>query len=210
MTVKVFILIMAVVICFCTVTVCAQLVPPDIDGTSTVTQVTGGPYDGWYLYEISIEWDLDGQGAGLSHWDVILKTGCASPDHLIGFDTPAGYSTTENEQTNPMAMGWSGHFNRDGDPTLGVSDPVIKYNTPFFPDTAEPGEQGYGTFSFYANIIPEHGTYENALLAKGGVEVELVYGDLTGAYPSCTVIPEPATILLLGLGAVALLRKRKA
>ena len=36
-------------------------------------------------------------------------------------------------------------------------------------------------------------------------------GNLTGAYPSCTITPEPAAIGLLGLGALALLkRKRKS
>ncbi|MHC4623779.1 MAG: PEP-CTERM sorting domain-containing protein [Planctomycetota bacterium] len=206
-----FVACAAVLICTCVAPAFATLVPPDINGTSTATQISGGPYDGWYLYEISVEWDLaeDGQAAGLSHWDLVLLTGCASLDHLIAFDSPAGHSTTETEPTNPMAMGWSGYFLREGDPGGGITEPVVKYNDPFTPENAQPGEQGYGTFSFYANIIPEYGTYENALVAKAGVVVDLVYGDLVGAYPSCTIIPEPATVLLLGLGAVAFLRRRK-
>lgn len=207
---KKFVFVLTVAVCICTGPLFATLVPPDVNGTSTATLVTGDPYDGWYLYEIDIEWDLNGPGAGLSHWDLILKVGCGSTDHLMAFDTPAaGHSTSESEPTNPMAMGWSGYFNRDGDSAVGITDPVVKYNDPFFPETALPGEQGYGTFSFYANIIPEYGTYQNALLAKGGGGVDIVYGDLTGAYPSCTIIPEPTTLLLLGLGALALLRKRR-
>jgi len=130
-------------------------------------------------------------------------------DHLIEFDTPAGYSTSEEYPEDPTAMGWSGYFQRDGDPSVGVSGPVVKYDNPFYPSDAEPGTEGYGTFSFYANIIPENGTYENALVAKAG-KIDPAYGDLTGDYPSCTIIPEPATILLLGLGGLALLRKRRA
>ncbi|MHC4619727.1 MAG: PEP-CTERM sorting domain-containing protein [Planctomycetota bacterium] len=200
-----------VVVCAWSVPVFATLVPPDINGTSTATLVTGGPYDGWYLYEINIEWDLhvDGQGTALSHWDLVLLTGCASLDHLIEFDTPAGHSTTVDKPGNPEAMGWSGYFLREGDPGAGITEPVVKYNDPFVPEDAQPGEQGYGTFSFYANIIPEYGTYENALVAKAGVGVDVVYGDLTGAYPSCTIIPEPTTLLLLGLGGLALLRRRR-
>lgn len=204
-----FVLVLTAAIGICTGPLSATLVPPDINGTSTATLITGGPYDGWYLYEMSIEWDLDGQGAGLSHWDLVLLAGCALPDHLIEFDTPAGYSTTETEPTNPMAMGWTGYFNREGDPSAGISEPVVKYNSPFYPETAQPGEQGYGTFSFYANIIPEYGTYQDALVAKAGVGVDSVYGDLTGAYPSCTIIPEPATVLLLGLGGLFAFRARR-
>ena len=56
---------------------------PYITGTSTATLITEGDYTGWYFYQIEFEWDLDAQGAGLSHWNLILKTDCASPDHLI-------------------------------------------------------------------------------------------------------------------------------
>jgi hypothetical protein len=206
--------LMVLAVCFFALPAHATLIPPDIAGTSTATLITEGSHDGWYLYEIDIEWDLegpgtglshwdlDGLGTGLSHWDLVLLADCALLDHLIVFDSPAGYSTTETEPSNPTAMGWSGYFNRDGDPGAGIANPVVKYNDPFFPDTAQPGEQGYGTFSFKANIIPEYGTYENALVAKAGAGTDPVYGDLVGAYPSCTIIPEPATWLIFGLGSL--------
>ena len=104
----------------------------------------------------------------MSHWDLVLYVGCAPLNHLIEFDTPAGYSTTVTDP-DPMAMGWSGYFEREGDTSSGITDPVVKYNNPFFPVDAQPGEQGSGTFSFEANIIPEYGTYENALVAKSGL-----------------------------------------
>lgn len=199
-------LLTAVVVCICTAPLLATTDPTYISGTSTATLITdGGVHDGWYLYEIEIDWDLNTMGAGLSHWDIILKPGCGSLDHLIGLDTPAGYSTCENYDE----MWWSGYFQRGGDDSVPeILDPIVKYNDPFIPSDAQPGPEGYGTFSFYANIIPENGTYENALMAKGGT-IDPVYGDLTGDYPSCTIIPEPATILLLGLGGLALLRKRR-
>ena len=181
---------------------------PYIDGISTATLITeAGPYQDWYLYEVFVEWNLDGQGTGLSHWDVKLKTGCANTDHLIEFDTPAGYSTTEDSPTDPTAMGWSGYFIRTGDPTVPGDDPVLKYNDPYYPLTAEPGPVGYGTFYFYANIIPENGTYAGGVIAKYGTTS--VAGDLTGDYPSCTVIPEPGSILLFGLVPLLLRKKRR-
>jgi hypothetical protein len=198
----------------CTAPGYAVLVPPDIAGTSTATLITdGGFHDGWYRYDINIEWDFDGmgEGSGLSHWDLVLIADCPLPENTveIEFDTPAGYSTTVAEPTNPEAMGWSGYFNPDGDPGAGIVGPVVKYNNPFFPIGAEPGEQGYGTFSFIANVIPEYGTYENALVAKTGMP-DPIYGDLVGAYPSCTIIPDPSTLLLLAFGGLALLRRKRA
>lgn len=183
-------------------------VAPYIDGISTATLITEvGPRQGWYLYEVFVEWDLDGGGSGLSHWDMKLKMGCADTDHLIEFDSPGGYSTTEDSPTDPTAMGWSGYFERTGDPTIPGDDPVIKYNDPYSPVTAEPGPIGYGTYYFYANIIPENGTDAGGVIAKYGASY--IAGVLTGDFPSCTVIPEPGSILLFGLVTLLLRKKRR-
>lgn len=200
------------ILCICAVPAYAVLIPPDIAGTSTATPITGGPYDGWFLYEINIEWNFEGMGAGsgLSHWDLVLIADCPEPDVPIEieFDTPAGYSTTATDP-DPMAMGWTGYFLTEGDPSAGIAGPVVKYNNPFFPIDAQPGEQGNGTFSFYANVIPEYdGFYENALVAKTGLP-DPIFGDLQGDYPSCTIIPEPSALLLLACGGLALLRRRR-
>ena len=119
----------------------AALVPPWITGNSTATLVEEGSYAGWYEYTIDIEWDLDHQGAGLSHWDMVLKMGCAEPDHIIVFDWPAGYSTSADFPDDPMAMGWSGYFERNGD---GTAEPVVKFNSPHVPGDAEAGAVGSG------------------------------------------------------------------
>ena len=183
---------------------------PYVSGQSTATLITEpGPRYLWYLYEIAVDWDLNGEGAGMSHLDVILKDGCKSADHLIEFDVPAGLSTSVQLPDDPEAMGWTGYFERNGDPSLNpVTNPVIKYNNPYYPPEAEPGPDGTGTFWFYANIIPEYGSYEGMLVGKAGT-ISDTYGDLVGAYPSCTIIPEPAAMLLLGVGAATLLGKRK-
>ena len=178
---------------------------PYITGTSTATYIVDGPYEGWYRYDISILW---GHNYGLSHLDLILKPNCALEDHLIEFDIPAGFSTSEDEPTNPTAMGWSGYFNRNGDPSLDIVEPVLKYNSPFYPSDAEPGKSGFGVFSFYSNIIPEPGTHTNALVFKAD-NMPAEYGDLEGDYPSCTIVPEPATLCLLGIGSLFLVKRKK-
>jgi len=183
----------------------ADVVTPYIKGTSTAEFLLEGPYEGWWRYDINIEW---AHNWGLSHLDLILKPGCALEDHLIVFDVPAGFSTSEAEPNNPQAMGWSGYFNRKGDPSLDIEKPVLKFNSPFFPPDAEPGKTGHGVFTFYSNIIPEKGTFANALVFKADSK-PAEYGELEGDYPSCTIVPEPATLCLLGLGSLSIFIRKK-
>lgn len=195
---------------FCNASLFAGLVQPYVAGTSSAALITEGDYAGWYLYKIDIDWDLGqpGEGAGLSHWDIILKQNCVLPDHLIEFDTPAGFSTSEDFPYDVTALGWTGYFERNGDPSLSSEEkPVVKYDSPHYPEGGEPGPAGSGTFFFYSNIIPENGIHPDALVGKAG-NIPDTYGELTGAYPSCTIVPEPATIIMLGLGSGFLLMRK--
>jgi hypothetical protein len=177
-----------------------------VSGTSTATLITEGQYSNLYLYTIQIQWNLT---KDISHWDLILKPGCAADDHLIIFPAQRGcFNRCFNHGWfNHRTVTWTGSFDRNGDKSLNpdVLLPVIKYE----PSRGHPGRFGSGTFSFYCNIIPEYnGPYSNVLVAKAGNSPD-TYGTLTGAYPSCNVIPEPATIVLLGSGLLVLLRKKR-
>jgi hypothetical protein len=200
-------LLVVALFCLCASPMYAGMVHPEISAVSAATLLTEGEHAGWYLYEIDFQWDFGCKGHGLSHWDLILKDGCANKDHLIVFDRPAGFSTSRRFPCDANSMSWTGYFNLKGDHSVNVHKPLIKYDSPHIPERAKAGPQGHGKFSFYSNIIPEYGTFSNALVAKEGRHV--VYGDLRGAYPSCKIIPEPATIAMLGLGNILLLRRKR-
>jgi hypothetical protein len=219
---------------FLVVLLCLNANAVYMDGSSVATELTAGDLDsapegvqvGWFKYTMDISWDLDGQGTAISHWDIILKLGCAVEDHLFvfgGFESPvSGQSTSEAYPEEPFTVNWFGILNRDGDPPLGISDPLLKYEYPArdefgnpIPPTEEAGSTGYGVFWYYSNVIPQNGSdgngapWTNALVAKGGVHT-VVWGDLTGDAPSCNVVevPEPTTVVLFGLGSLVLLRRR--
>lgn len=182
---------------------------PYISATSTAELLTDGDHAGMYIYTVDVQWDMRECGEGLNHWDIILKEGCAQDDHIIEFTFPAGNSTSETLPSDPMAIAWSGFFNRNDDLSMDFpTGPVVIYDSPFIPSDAEPGKSGYGRFWFYSNIIPEYGTYEDTIVGRAG-NMDDVYGILTGAYPSCTVVPEPATITMLSLGSFLFLLKKK-
>ena len=163
-----------------------------ISGTGTADLVQTGDYAGWYKYTYEVTWNLS---KGLSHLDLVLKPGCTQDDHHIVFETELG-GAYDGESPGE---GWD-----PGNPVV-----VTVSSEGMFEPNGDPGKTGVGQFWFYANILPEYSTFDNIVVAKSGQNK--VFGDMTGAYPSCQVIPEPATAVLLlgGLGLTVLSERRR-
>ena len=53
-----------------------------ISATGTAELVQTGEYAGWYKYTYEVTWILT---KGLSHWDLVVKPRCTTPDHQIVF-----------------------------------------------------------------------------------------------------------------------------
>jgi len=195
----------------------ADVIQGTISAVGTVEEA--GTWDGylWYRYTYTVTWsDFD---HGLSHMSLLQLAGCAMPDHQYLFPMDRGEAWDGRSTDDGWDVGdpldytvlYAGTFIRTGgDPSLGpdVSPPelpVVKYEP--FGGGSEPGKSGVGEFSFIANIEYTTGTLEDAVLAKHAGDVAV--GHLTGAYPRCTVTPEPATMALLGLGLGGLIACRR-
>jgi len=198
--------------------VMADVIQSTISAVGTAEEA--GTWDGylWYRYTYTVTWsDFD---HGLSHMSLLQLAGCAEPDHLYLFPMARGEACDGQSTDDGWEVGdsveytvlYAGGFIRTGgDPSLepDVSPPelpVVKYEP--FGGGAEPGKSGVGEFSFIANIEPATGTHEDVVVAKHSGDVAV--GDLAGAYPRCTVTPEPATMALLGIGlGILIVRHRR-
>ncbi|HUU31314.1 MAG TPA: hypothetical protein VMY69_04355 [Phycisphaerae bacterium] len=181
-----------------------------ISAVGSAELISEGAFAGWYKYTYDVTWSLR---RGLSHWDLVLKPACTQEDHLFVFDTDIGgafdgLSTGKNwSSSNPVVftVSYEGNFEASGDPSIGLTEPLIKWEPNEGSD--DPGKSGVGTFWFYSNVIPEYGTFDDIVVSKYGRYTN--YGDLTGAYPSCEVIPEPLTVGLQGVGVVLTMLTRR-
>jgi hypothetical protein len=177
---------------------------PFVTGESTASLIEDGDFAGLYRYDIFITWKM---GANLSQLDLLLEDISQNPDYEIVFPTPAATSTSIRHRYDPLAATWTAYLKSNGLCLFGEDDPYIKYVNPRRPKA---GRIGFGTFSFYSNIAPEYGTFDDVLIAQANYGPK-VFGDLCGdyPYPSCGNIPEPATILLLGLGSCLMVTRKK-
>ena len=183
-----------------------------ISGTGTADLVQTGDYAGWYKYTYEVTWNLS---KGLSHLDLVLKPGCTQEDHRIVFETELG-GAYDGESTGEcwnsgkpvvFTVPYEGMFAPNGDASINLTKALVKWEP--YENGDEPGKKGIGQFWFYANILPEYGSFDNVFAGKYGQNT--VFGDLTGAYPSCEIIPEPATAVLFlgGLGLTVLSGRRR-
>jgi hypothetical protein len=178
----------------------AGFVDPSVRGTSAATLVTEGEHKGLYLYTIEVQWNLRRRTNNLDLM-LDLDPGGATDDHFINFSLRRGYFSRHR------AALWGGSLvSMKGDE---ISDPNVIQPVIEFEPRGHSRRFGAATIYFYSALVPEYnGPYGDALVVKTRSWSD-IYGTLSGAYPSYAVIPEPATIVLLGWGSIVLLWKKR-
>jgi hypothetical protein len=155
-----------------------------VSGSITAAIEDGGPYDGLYKYTVDLQWDTP---QGLSH--VTLDCGfgaCPAAACAEGwlFATPAGTATGDE-----CTVEFDGVFNCDGDPSIGYTDPIIKWNALDL-NGCEAEKTGSAVLCFYTSVAPVPGVLP-VILVKNGENV--CEGTITGDCPLPCAVPIEAT-----------------
>jgi hypothetical protein len=154
---------------------------PDLWGSSTAWEATEPEYAGYWKYCFMLNWiDLPN---GVSHVDVLVmleSCACACSPGYFAFADTVGSGPGTNSV--PCTVYYYGLFECYGDPSIGVTDPLVKFEP--FEYHCEPDKDGYVTACFYSVATPtEAGLHGNALAMK--FAGNWAFGDLDGVLPVC-------------------------
>ena len=153
-----------------------------VSGNVVAELQTSGPFTGLWCYTATVTWDTP---SGLSNLTLDCGFGACPEQSCLQtylFDDPAGTSdgmTTGAGPKQPCVAEYSGEFNCNGNPSIGWTDPVIKWDS--LNGGCEPDKTGTGTFVFYTNLGPSENSTLPLALVKNGTLV--CQGTLSGACP---------------------------
>jgi hypothetical protein len=151
-------------------------------GTSTVEVPEAPGLEGYWLYQLNIEWDTTGLGGyGMSHISFFLELGvcdCACDGGIVTFDGIAGTGVG----VDGCELEFLGLYECTGDPSFPGNVPTIKYE--YVESECEPDEMGAATLFFYSRFGPgDPCVHAGSLGIKAATVTEV--GDLTGVLPLC-------------------------
>lgn len=154
-----------------------------VSGTVTSELQTTGPFAGLYKYTVDLTWDTP---QGLSNITMDCNFGLC-PDFIcsqtFAFESIAG---TSDGEPAPCTVDYVGEFNCNGNPSIGWTDPIIKWDA-VYSGGCEPGNTGTGTFCFYTNMGPSPNQETPLFLIKNGQQV--CQGMLVGDCPTGCPVP---------------------
>ena len=154
-----------------------------VSGTVTAEFQTSGPFAGLWKYTIDFSWDT---AQGLSNVTLDCGFGDCVDEACTAtwmFDDPAGYGPGDG-----CTLDFDGEFNCQGNPSIGFTDPVLKWDAV---GECQPEAMGSATLCAYTNIGPHPDSQLPIILIKNGQNV--CNGTIMGDCPSpCTVPTESA------------------
>jgi len=139
---------------------------------------------GEWRYCVTLSWDTGTQHA-VSHLDLLLALeGCECVCEEFSFGVPdtAGSSTGVLPTGAPCTVCYYAEFECYGDPSIGVAEPLVKFDP--YDDDCGPDATGSGTFCFYTDWPPIPVELPNGLLALKAAG-DTCFGELTGELPEC-------------------------
>ena len=159
------------------------LADPDLWATGTASEVTEPGYEGYWKYCLTVNWiDLP---QGVSHVDVLVmleECACACSLGYFAFADTVGSGPGTNSV--PCTVYYYGPFECFGDPSIGITDPLVKFEPHEEGTHCEPDKDGYATVCYYSVASPtEADIYEDVIVLKYSTEYAL--GDLDGVLPIC-------------------------
>lgn len=158
-----------------------------LSGTVTAELQTTGPFSGLWKYCLNLTWDTP-QGLSNVTFDCGLD---ACPGAACGagwfFDDPAGTGT--GGEPDSCDFEFTGEFNCNGNPSIGIDYPIIKWDA--INDGCEAGPTGMAMLCFYTAAAPQMPEAVVVLIKNGQMVCE---GTVTGACPMICPTPiEDAT-----------------
>jgi hypothetical protein len=175
--------------------ICALLAPAAfaqcVTGTITAELQTSGPFEGLWRYCVQISWDTP---RGLSNVTLQCNFTCpAICNSGWAFESPAGQGdgVTSDPHSVPgdCTVDFGGEFNCQGNPSIGLEGPVVKWDALDLGDGCEPGRTGSATLCFFVDLPPEPDQQAPIVLVKNNQDV--CQGMITGDCPQCPVGTEP-------------------
>ncbi len=159
--------------------------PGNSPGTATTVDQTWGP-SGSYLFEIN---NAEGAAGAASGWDLVNGTGALT----ISATSSNTFTIDLVSLTSMNAAGLADNF----DDTMGYAWLIADFAS----------ITGFDADSFFIDDTGFANPYEGTFAVALGDTVS--GGNNTQIYVTYTAIPEPSTMLLGALGALALLRRRR-
>ena len=163
--------------------VAASAVAEEAQLYGTIMAAPAGPdAPGVWRYEMRVTWENNSPYA-LSHFNLKLDDGtnCTEEDissHLF-WDSPAGEAQCFGVNAT---IYFDAELEMNGDPSLGIDVPLIKYEPNEMSDT-RPGPDGVGVFVFWSDLPPWPIDRPNLLLSeKFGQQHS--FGQMDGVFPA--------------------------